>query len=235
MEEKTKLRVIQILCIVSLLITVFSVQRTYAKYYEKIDTQYITNIKRWAIKVTNTYIHEGTTLSQLMTPTFIANEHMNNNNTLVPGRLGYFEFDIDFTEVDVPFRYEFDIEQLNTHTVTDPATGATSEEDYHLTDFQIYGYTIVDGASESTTNLSQPNKVSEITQYIDPNNENHYNSNDEKKRKVRVLFRWYDGVDNTMDNVADTAYKGEVDTRPGADGKHKVLNYNVKISFTQTF
>ena len=35
MKEKTKLRVIQILCIVSLLITVFSVQRTYAKYYEK--------------------------------------------------------------------------------------------------------------------------------------------------------------------------------------------------------
>ena len=235
MKEKTKLRVIQILCIVSLLITVFSMQRTYAKYYEKLDTQYVTNIKRWAIKVTNTYIHKGTTLSQLMQPTFIANEHMNSNNTLVPGRLGYFEFDIDFTEVDVPFRYEFDIEQLNKHIVTDEVTGETTEEDYHLTDFQIYCYSIVDGANEYTTNLSEPNKLSEITQYINPNDEDDYNSNDEKKRKIRVHFRWYDGADNTMDNAADTAYKGEINTQAGADGKHKVLNYNVKISFTQTF
>ena len=235
MKEKTKLRVIQILCIVSLLITVFSVQRTYAKYYEKVDTNYSTNIKRWAIKVNNSQIHRGTQLSQIMQPVFIANEHMNSNNTLVPGRLGYFEFDIDFTEVDVPFRYEFDIEQLNTHVVTDEATGVSTEEDYHLTDFQIYGFSIVDGADEVITNLTQPNKLSEITQYINPNNEEHYNSNDEKKRKVRVLFRWYDGADNAMNNAADTAYKGEVNTQPEADGKHKVLNYKVKISFTQTF
>ena len=35
MKEKTKLRVLQILCIISILITVFSIQRTYAKYFEK--------------------------------------------------------------------------------------------------------------------------------------------------------------------------------------------------------
>ena len=35
MKEKTKLRVIQILCIISLVITVFSIQRTYAKYCRK--------------------------------------------------------------------------------------------------------------------------------------------------------------------------------------------------------
>jgi len=235
MKEKTKLRVIQILCIVSLLITVFSVQRTYAKYYEKVDTNYITNIKRWAIKVNNSYIHRGTQLSQIMQPVFIENEHMNSNNTLVPGRLGYFEFALDFTEVDVPFRYEFDIEQLNTKVVTDQGTGISTEVDYHLTDFQIYGYTIVDGASENTINLSQPNKLSEITQYINPNDSDDYNSNNEKKRTIRVLFRWYDGTDNTMDNTADTAYEGEINTQAGADGLHKVLNYKVKISFTQTF
>ena len=235
MKEKTKLRVIQILCIVSLLITVFSVQRTYAKYYEKVDTNYITNIKRWAIKVNNSYIHRGTQLSQIMTPVFIANEHMNSNNTLVPGRLGYFEFDLDFTEVDVPFRYEFDIEQLNTQVVTDPETGVSTEQDNHLTDFQIYGYSIVDGENELITNLSQPNKLSEITQYINPNDEDDYNSSNEKKRKIRVLFRWYDGTDNAMDNSADTAYKGAINTQSGADGLHKVLKYKVKISFTQTF
>ena len=38
MKEKTKLRVLQILCIISILITVFSIQRTYAKYFEKVGT-----------------------------------------------------------------------------------------------------------------------------------------------------------------------------------------------------
>ena len=235
MKEKTKLRVIQILCIVSLLITFFSMQRTYAKYYEKTATNYITNIKRWAIKVNAHYIHRGTQLSQIMQPVFIANDHMNSNNTLVPGRQGYFEFELDFTEVDVPFRYEFDIEQLNTKLVTDEGTGDTIEADNHLTDFQIYGFSIVDGDNEYITNLTQPNKLSEITQYIKPNDEDDYNSDNEKKRTVRVLFRWYDEIDNTMDNFADATYNGAADPSEDSDGKHKVLKYNVKISFTQTF
>ena len=36
--KKKKLRILQILCIISLLITIFSIQRTYARYYEKVDT-----------------------------------------------------------------------------------------------------------------------------------------------------------------------------------------------------
>ena len=58
MKGKTKLRVIQILCIVSLLITVFSVQRTYAKYYEKVGTNYQSRIKRWVIKVDGEVINQ---------------------------------------------------------------------------------------------------------------------------------------------------------------------------------
>ena len=54
MKEKTKLRIIQVMCIISILITIFSIQRTYAKYFEKVDTTYKTQIKRWLINV-NTY------------------------------------------------------------------------------------------------------------------------------------------------------------------------------------
>ena len=142
MKEKTKLRIVQILCVVSLLITVFSIQRTYAKYYEQIGTTYSTNIKRWVINVNNSNIHQGVELSEIMTPVFIANEHMNSNDTLVPGRQGYFEFLIDYTKVDVAFRFQFDIKQLNQLTIVDPDTGDTTVEDNHLEDFEIYGYSI---------------------------------------------------------------------------------------------
>jgi len=215
MKEKTKLRVIQILCIVSLLITFFSIQITYAKYYEKIDTTYDTTIKRWIINVNNSNIRTNTTLTQIMTPVFRENAHMNSNNTLVPGREGYFEFLIDYSKVDVKFRYEFDIKQLNS---------------IPLTDFQIYGYSIVEGETEAETTLSEPNKLSEIKQVIDPNNTEDLNSNNEKKRKIRVLFRWYDGEDNAMNNTIDTQFTGEENAE---DSLHDLLKYNVKITFTQ--
>ena len=114
-KEKTKLRVIQILCIVSLLVTVFSIQKTYAKYFEKVDTTYATNIKKWTIEVNDKYIHEETTLSNVMNPTFFFNENMDNNggsnNILVPGREGCFDFLIDYSNVDVGFKFAFDIEK----------------------------------------------------------------------------------------------------------------------------
>jgi len=232
MKGKTKLRVIQILCIVSLLITVFSIQRTYAKYYEKIDTTYDANIKRWIINVNENDIHNETTLSNVMTPEFFYDPNMttngNLNNILVPGRAGYFDFLIDYTKVDLAFRYQFDIKQLNTT---------------ELTDFEVYGYAIVDknleitpttkvtdieGVTTLTKNADGEYDLSGLTQYMDPTTDT------EKQKRILVLFRWYDGEDNTMDNAADTAYVGEENTAEGADELHKILNYNVKITFTQT-
>ena len=36
MKEKNKIKIIEILCIISLIITIFSIQRTYARYFEQI-------------------------------------------------------------------------------------------------------------------------------------------------------------------------------------------------------
>ena len=227
MKEKTKLRVIQILCIVSLLITVFSIQKTYAKYYEQIETTYATDIKKWVINVNESNIHEETTLSNVMTPKFFYNSHMTtnegSNNVLVPGREGCFDFLVDYTNVDVAFKFAFDIEQLNT-TV--------------LEDFEVYGYAIVDTDFEitSTTQITDVGEIttltkdasgkyqlSEITQEIDPTTDT------EKQKRILVLFRWYDGDDNNMDNLEDTQFAGE----ENGEELRKLLNYKVKITFTQ--
>ena len=212
-KEKTKLRVIQILCIVSLLVTVFSIQKTYAKYFEKVDTTYATNIKKWAIEVNDIYIHEETTLSNVMNPTFFYNENMDNNggsnNILVPGREGCFDFLIDYSNVDVGFKFAFDIEQLNKKTAIDEATGNETQVDSHLEDFEVYGYVIVDSDFEitSTTKVTDIGEIttltkdaegkyllSGITQEIDVTTET------DKQKRILVLFRWYDGEDNIMNN-----------------------------------
>ena len=219
MKEKTKLRIIQIMCIISILITIFSIQRTYAKYFEKVDTRYQTNIKRWLINVNTYNIHEMSELNQVMQPVIVDDENMNNNNTLVPGRKGYFEMLIDYSAVDLVFEYEFYIEQLNNNP---------------LEDFEIYGYEVIDADGTSTVT-----ETKEIKGVIDPTTE--VDSNGDKKREIRVLFRWNDENADTadsasaegMNNLEDTQFRGETDTSADADGLHTVLNYKATMKFAQ--
>ena len=208
MKRKNKLRILQILCIISLLITIFSIQRTYARYFEKVDTTYQTHIKRWLIKINDNNIHEAKTLSEVMQPILVENENMNNNNTLVPGRTGYFEMLLDYTYVDLAFQYEFSIEQLNTN---------------QLTDFEIYGYEVIDGENSTVT------ETKEIKGIIDPTTD--LNSAKEKRREIRVLFRWNDGENSTMDNKADTQFKGE--SNSDIQDLHTILKYKATVKFNQ--
>ena len=240
MKEKNKLRVIQILCIVSLIITVFSIQKTYAKYFEKVGTTYSTNIKRWVINVNTKKIHDEESLTQVMTPVFRENAHMNNNNTLVPGREGYFEFLIDYSKVDLAFRFNFDIKQLNKKIVTrtevvDEVENIIEEEvDNFLEDFEIYGYSIVKDGIETVTELETVNNLAELTKIIDPTVETDV----DKKLQYRILFRWNDSNRDTeaaneetgMNNYEDTQYAG---TAIVDDLVHTNLNYKIKITFTQ--
>ncbi len=214
MKGKTKLRILQILCIISILITVFSIQRTYAKYFEKVGTTYQTNIKRWLINVNSYNIHEMNELSQVMQPIFVEDENMNNNDTLVPGRTGYFEMLIDYSSVDLVFEYEFSIEQLNSEP---------------LDDFEIYGYEVID--ADGTSTVTETADGSKVTGVIDPITE--FDSDGNKKREIRVLFRWNDGTGSTMDNTSDTQFRGETNTADDADEIHTVLNYKATMKFTQ--
>lgn len=201
MKRKNKLRVLEILCIISLLFTIFSIRRTYARYFEKVDTTYQTHIKRWLIKINDHNIHEAKSLSEVVQPVLVENENMNNNNTLVPGRTGYFDMMIDYTYVDLAFEYEFSIEQLN---------------ETQLKDFEIYGYEIVDGDKSTVTETKQ------IKGVIDPDKD--LNSANEKKRDIRILFRWNDGDGSIMDNKLDTQYRSE---------ENEALNYRATLKFTQ--
>ena len=260
MNEKTKLRIIQILCVISLIVTVFSIQKTYAKYFEKIDTTYATNIKKWVIKVAGTKIHQlgKDELNEVMTPVLVENEHM-NTGVLVPGRHGYFPFEIDYKDVDLPFRFNFDINQLNQITLTDENTGTTTTIDNKLEDFEVYGYEIIDGENTYTADIVNLDEINAIidtdnnlityTKVIKTTDEGTGEEiitkqtatkelNEDNAVEIRVLFRWNDDNKDTtdgndeegMNNYEDTQYAG---TAIEGDNVHTNLDYNVKVTFTQ--
>lgn len=214
MKEKNKIRLIQALCIIAVLITIFCIQRTYAKYFEKINTTYDATIKKWVINVNEKNIHNEETLTNVMTPRFFYDENMNTNDTLVPGRYGCFDFLIDYTNVDVNFKFEFDIKQ-------------TGEK--KLTDFEVYGYKIVspDLNIAETTTIDDIGEITPIPQVDGKYDFSVINqtiipsSYIVKKRRILVVFKWLDSAENTMNNSADTKIAGTN------------LNYTVKIKFTQ--
>lgn len=180
MKNKIKV-IIQILCIISLVITAFSIRNTYAKYYEKRNTNYSTNIKKWVIQLNNYDILEETDISKIIEPTFETDENV-NDGVLVPGRIGYFDLVVDYTYVDVSFTMDCTIQ---------------SQEETELTDLEIYGYAIVDDSGNETMQDS-----TEIHQIINVEEEGS------KQKRLKIYFRWNDDQDNQMDDMADTMFKG---------------------------
>ena len=210
MKRKNTIRIIEILFIISILITFFSIQRTYAKYFEKVGTTYNTNIKKWVININNNNIHDMDSLSKIMQPVLVENENMNSNETLIPGREGHFDMVLDYNYVDLAFEYTFSIEQLNNTK---------------LADFEIYGYSVIDGENPEVV------ETKEIKGVIDPTTE--LDSNGEKKKDIRILFRWNDGEGSTMNNASDTQFRGEKNTASDADKVHTILKYKAIVTFSQ--
>jgi len=121
MKNKRRLNFFRILLTLSFIISFLCIATTYAKYQEDIGTNYEIGIKRWMIKVNEYYINNRETITEVMSPTFVANEYI-KDGVIVPGSEGYFDINMDFSEVDVKFNFELDIGQAD------------------MLDFKIYGY-----------------------------------------------------------------------------------------------
>lgn len=131
MKRETKSKILNILFVISLIICLFLISDTYAKYVEEVDTSYQSSAKSWKIVVNENEIRKKTTLTEVITPRLKNNANM-KDDVLVPGREGYFDMEIDFKDVGVPFTLDFSVEQ-NT----------TEENIYdNLPDFKYLGYSL---------------------------------------------------------------------------------------------
>ena len=131
MKRETKSKIINILFIISLIICLYLISDTYAKYVEEVNTSYQSSAKGWKVVVNDKVIREQTTLSDVITPRFDSNDYM-KEGLIVPGREGYFDMEINFEDVGVPFTVDLKVEQL-----------ADEAEVYtNLPDFKYLGYSL---------------------------------------------------------------------------------------------
>lgn len=97
--------------LIMLLVTVYQINSTYAKYFTKAEGIVEETIGAWVVKINGTNIATGTDLQS-----FTINDLTYNSNDYVlvgkiaPGLLGYFDIEIDATEASVAVRYDVTID-----------------------------------------------------------------------------------------------------------------------------
>lgn len=111
MRNQTKARIVKFLFIASLVICLFLISDTYAKYHDKIDINYGSVIKRWNIILNENELRDTTkTFTEYVLAKFDGNDYM-DKDVIVPGSIGYFDIKLDFSKVDTPFKVDLSIEQ----------------------------------------------------------------------------------------------------------------------------
>ena len=100
--------IIIILGFISLLLCLFFIQESYAKYVSSADERATMSIARWKILVNNEDIRNNSTAEMIINPVFPGNENM-AENIIAPTSEGYFDLIIDAREADVSFEYKIEV------------------------------------------------------------------------------------------------------------------------------
>lgn len=139
------------------------------------------------------------------------NEHA-ASNVIAPSSKGYFDIDIDPTNVDVSFKYTIDLELENENM-----------PDIIISKYALVPEDYIEGDSLEIIDLEE-NKIENVLLY-DKETENFKYST----IKVRVYFEWFEGEEEQMDDKADT----EVAKKAFEEDTKLIIKAN--ISFEQIF
>ena len=194
-----------LLVISSLALTLSLMSNTYSRYVADVDSNIDLLFAKWQILVNENDITNNTTTSINITPVMEENVNV-AENTVAPSSKGYFDIDIDPSNAGVSFDYSINL----------------NIEDENMPDLMISKYAVLDkdyneGDQITTTTI--------LNNTIDGTVD--YNATAHEPFTVRVFFEWYEGVDEKMNDEADTNIGYE------AALNNKSLLVNASISFNQ--
>ena len=174
---KNNKKVMLLLAFLSLFVSLYFIQDTYAKYLTRVDTEVSGAIARWNIVVNNTAIRNNSSLQNLITPQFAGTNHI-AQGVIAPTVTGYFELIIDSTDVDVSYTYNISIEPNDD-----------------LPDFKVSGYKIGNGQLIPVDTSAAVPSISNDVLLSDQN----------RIQTITVYIEWDDDdATQSMDNAADT-------------------------------
>lgn len=165
-----------LLAVLSIILCLFFVQESLAKYITAADETANISIARWKILVNDEDIRDENTVNTVINPVFLGNDNI-AENIIAPTSEGYFDLIIDAREADVSFKYKISM-SVNKNS---------SVKDLVATKY------VVNGGEPITMDIN--NQTIENTVLYGNNN---------STINIRVYIVWNDGDGSLMDNSADT-------------------------------
>lgn len=223
---KNKNKIFLIVGIILIFVVVYQARSSYAKYISGTQSGANMEIARWNFKINNQDINnitepetgEKTKVINEDTIKILVDEkdplsQYYSDKILAPGRIGYFEADIDYSDVTVPFTYEI-----------------TAENDSGNKNIIEYIKVIEDTETEETTEemlaylesiRTRPNSLN--NPLVDKRQVKDENDNpidpSKKKIKVKIFVIWKEASNSFVDN----SFSGSA-----------LINYKITFKFVQT-
>ena len=171
-----------LIVIASLAVTLSLMSNTYSRYVASSDGNLQIEFAKWQLLVNNTDITNNASSTISFEPTILPNDNVAENK-IAPSSTGYFDIEIDPTNVDVSFKYNIDLSIDNTNI-----------PDLMITKYEIIPESHIEGNALETKYLE--NGTISDTMY--------YKNGGFEKMTIRIYFQWFEGENEAMDDAADT-------------------------------
>lgn len=163
-----------------LIILVSLMSNTFSKYVSSADGDLNVSFAKWQILVNNLDISEAANSEILFVPVIDSNNEV-EENSVAPSSSGHFDIAIDPSNVALSFNYNITF----------------SIENDDIPDLMISEYAILPVDDSPIEKISLDSNIIEKDMIYDP--ENPF-----KPFTIRLFFKWYEGENELMDDLADT-------------------------------
>ncbi|HAB67624.1 MAG TPA: hypothetical protein DCE23_09690 [Firmicutes bacterium] len=213
---KTRNKVFLIISILLIIIVIYQAGNTYAKYVSARKENAEGDFAKWNIIVNNTDIMENKIIEKQSAMMIIDDDDENkffSKNIFAPGRRGYFEINIDYSGVSIPFSYEISAENDSKNKniieyIRIIKDNEKEKENKEEEDKEAIAALNADVKSKQNSLLDIDNP---LKKEIDAPNVN------DKKITIRVYILWRNASNTSADN----------------SGSNNKLNYNITLKFNQ--
>lgn len=200
-----------LLLLISSSFTLGLMSNTYSRYVANTTGDVELVFAKWQILLNNEDITNGTTSTLDITPVIEENQNI-EDNTIAPSSKGYFDVNIDPSNVGVSFNYKVELKVLNEDM-----------PDLMITKYAILDKDYIDGDEITTTNIE--NNIINGTLNFDKETENYKF----EPFTIRVYFEWYEGLDEQMNDEQDSKIGNDASINDTKLQIQATINFEQKI------
>lgn len=175
-----------IIVFISLSVCLCFMSSTYSRYVADTTGNIDVLFAKWQILINETDITNSSSSTISFTPTIEEDENVSSNK-IAPGSKGYFDIDIDPTNVAVSFSYSINLAIQNEN----------------MPDIKVTGYSFVPEDYVEGNHLDiielEENEINDTLTFNKETEEFKFNA-----FTIRVYFEWYEGENELMDDEADS-------------------------------